>query len=96
MIKHNFKNIDEINKESVYHILIKDPHFKKLKEESKGKFEGNGDGFNCYYFINDYIVSVFNLGGLIVVARVDVKSVGNTICLTLAKEFAKVAEIISR
>lgn len=45
MIKHNFTSINEITKESVYKILIQDSHFKNLKEESKGKFEGNGDGY---------------------------------------------------
>jgi len=67
-------SINDINKESVYEILIQDSHFKNLKEESKGKFEGNGDGFNCYYFINDYKVSVFNLRGSIL-AGVEAKSV---------------------
>ena len=95
MIKHTFTSISDITKKSVYEILIQDSHFKNLKEESKGKFEGNGDGFNCYYFINDYKVSVFNLGGSIV-ARVYIYSLENTTGFTLAKEFARVSEIISR
>ncbi|WP_291125066.1 hypothetical protein [Flavobacterium sp. UBA6031] len=94
MIKHIFINNENVNEESVYEILIENPTYKNLKEESKGKFEGNGDGFNCYYFINDYIVCIFNLKGTIV-ARVEVNPVENTIGLTLAKEFARVAEIIS-
>ena len=95
MIKHIFTNINDITKESVHEILIENLSYKNLKEESKGKFEGNGDGFNCYYFINDYIVSVFNSGGSIV-AGVEAKSVENMICLYIAKKFARVAEIISR
>jgi len=98
MIKHIFTSINDITRESVRKILIQDSHFKNLKEESIGKFEGNGDGFNCYYFINDYKVSVCNFSIGSIRARIDNIPVQNSAwtSLTLATEFARVAEIISR
>ena len=94
MNEYIFNDFEELSESKVLQVLISNPYYSNLREESKGKFEGNGDGFNCYYLINKNIVCVFNLRGNIV-ARVMFKPVMETDNLRIAKKIAIIAEKIS-